>query len=124
MDYQKEKCSSKNHSEVDAIIYCQKCKKYYCNKCQNYHSEILDEHKIINLNNLNEIFIDECKENNHNYKLEFYCKVHNTLCCLGCISRIKEEGYGQHSDCDVCHIKHIKSEKNNKRKYNTFRRII
>ena len=118
MDYQKEKCSSKNHSEVDAIIYCQKCKKYYCNKCQNYHSEILDEHKIINLNNLNEIFIDECKENNHNYKLEFYCKVHNTLCCLGCISRIKEEGYGQHSDCDVCHIKHIKSEKNNKLKEN------
>ena len=51
-------------------------------------------------------------------KLEFYCKNHNTLCCVSCISRIKEEGYGQHSDCDVCHIDNIKDEKKNKLKEN------
>ena len=119
MEYQKKKCSLSKHSEVDAIIYCLKCKEYFCNKCHNYHSEIFENHKIINLNNSNEIFIDTCKENNHEYKLEFYCKEHNTLCCLACISRIKEEGYGQHSDCNVCHIKYIKDEKKNKFKQNT-----
>jgi len=115
---QKKKCSSKNYSEIDAIIYCQKCNKYYCNKCHNYHSEMLYDHQTINLNNPNEVFIDTCQENNHNIKLELYCKNHNTLCCVACTSRLKEEGYGQHSDCDVCHIKNIKEEKKNKLKEN------
>ena len=79
---------------------------------------MLYEHQTINLNNPNEVFIDACQENNHNIKLEFYCKDHNTLCCAACISKLKEEGYGQHSDCDVCHIKNIKEEKKNKLKEN------
>ena len=118
MDNKKQKCSLKKHSEIDAIIFCKECKSYFCNKCQNHHSEIFDGHKTINLNNSNEIFFDACKESNHCYKLEFYCNTHNALCCLACISRIKEDGYGQHSDCDLCHIKYIKNEKKNKLKEN------
>ena len=118
MDNQKKKCNSKNHSEIDAIIFCNECKKYFCNKCQNHHNEMLEEHRTINLNNSNDIFIDKCKENNHTNKLEFYCKNHNTLCCLSCISKIKEKGYGQHFDCDVCLIENIKDEKKNKLKEN------
>ena len=94
MDGQKKKCNSKNHSEIDAIIYYQKCKEYFCNKCKNLHSELFENHQIINLNNSNDIFIDKCKENNHINKLEFYCKKHNSLCCGLCITKIKEEGYG------------------------------
>ena len=115
---EKKKCSSKKHSNIDAIAYCQKCKLYLCNKCQNYHSELFESHEIINLNNPNEVFLDTCNENNHTAKLEFYCKDHNTLCCVACICKLKEEGYGQHSDCDVCHIKNIKDEKRNKLKEN------
>ena len=118
MDTQKKKCSSKKHSDIDAIIFCQKCEKYFCNKCKNLHSDMFEDHLTINLNNSNDIFIDICKENNHKNKLEFYCRVHNTLCCSSCIAKIKEEGFGQHSDCDVCHIKHIKDEKKNKLKEN------
>ena len=118
MEEQKKKCSSKKHSDIDAIIYCQKCKKYMCNKCQNYHSELFEEHKTTNLNNINDIFIETCKEKNHINKLEFFCKEHNTLCCVSCISKLKDEGYGQHFDCDVCHIKNIKDEKKNKLKEN------
>ena len=118
MDNQKKKCSLKKHEEIDAIIYCQDCKKFLCNKCQSLHSDLFDDHKAINLNNSNDIFIDKCKENNHITKLEFYCKKHNILCCLACISRIKEKGYGQHSDCEVCLIENIKDEKKNKLKEN------
>ena len=118
MEEQKKKCSSKKHLDIDAIIYCQKCKKYMCNKCQNYHSELFEEHKTTNLNNINDIFIETCKEKNHINKLEFFCKEHNTLCCVSCISKLKDEGYGQHFDCDVCHIKNIKDEKKNKLKEN------
>ena len=118
MEKQKRKCTSKNHEEIDAIIYCYECKKYFCNKCNNHHSEMCGDHKIIKLNHSNEVFIDTCKENNHINKLEFYCQEHNTLCCLACISWIKEKGYGQHSDCDVCLIENIKNEKKNKLKDN------
>ena len=33
MENKNKKCSLKKHFEVDAIIYCQECKKYLCNKC-------------------------------------------------------------------------------------------
>ena len=113
MENQKKMCSLKKHSNFEAISYCKECRKYLCNKCQKYHSELFEDHNLINLNkNLNKIFIDIC--NDHKNKLEFFCKTHNKLCCLGCISKIKEEGFGQHTDCNVCHIKKLKNEKWNK----------
>ena len=118
MEIQKRKCSLSKHSEIDAVSYCQEWKKYFCNKCLNFHGE-MEDHKTINLNQKNEIFINKCKEENHNCKLEFFCKEHNSLCCVACTSKIKEEGiYGQHHDCNVCFIKDIKEEKRNKLKEN------
>ena len=70
------------------------------------------------MNEKNEIFLDKCKVENHNYKLEFYCKDHNNLCCLACICKIKVERYGQHSGCDTSHINDIKDEIRNKLKEN------
>ena len=104
MELQKKRCSLSKHSEVDAVYYCQECKKYFCNKCQNFHFEMFTEHKPIKLNQLDEVFIDKCKEDNHNDKLEFFCTDHNILCCARCITKIEEEGYGQHKDCNVYHI--------------------
>ena len=105
MESQTAKCSSKKHLENNAVSYCPECQKYLCNKCLYLHSELLEDHKPINLTKENkEIFINKCKEENHTYKLEFYCKEHNTLCCSLCTSKIKKEGYGQHSDCDVIFI--------------------
>ena len=118
MENQKMKCSLKKHSEVDAISFCQDCKIYLCNKCQNHHSEILENHKTINLKDEKDIFINACQKENHFLNLEFYCKDHNTLCCSACVSKIKEGGYGQHFDCDVYHITKIKDEKRNKLKDN------
>ena len=118
MENQNVKCSSKKHAEIDAVSYCPECEKYLCNKCLNFHAEMLEGHKTIKLNEKKEIFIDKCKEENHKDKLEFYCKEHNTLCCTACITKIKAEGYGQHSECNVIHIKEIKDEKRNKLKEN------
>ena len=114
METLNKKCSSNKHPEIDAVFYCQDCKKYFCNKCQNMYSDILDDHQIINLNKINEVFINKCKEDNHNCNLEFYCKDHNILCCLGCIAKIKNERYGKHHDCKIFEIKDIKDEKRNK----------
>ena len=116
MDIQNQKCSSNKHKDIDAIAYCQECNKYFCNKCKNIHKDILEDHKVINLNEINEVFINICKEPNHPNKLEFYCKNHNISCCLACTAKIKEEGYGKHLDCDIYNIKDIKGEKKNKLK--------
>ena len=70
------------------------------------------------MNEKKEIFIDKCKEENHPCKLEFYYKDHNTLCCGLCTSKFKEEGYGQHFDCNVTPIKKIQDKKRNKLKEN------
>ena len=93
MEIQNPKCSSSKHSEFNAVSYCPECKKYLCNKCQNLHNELLEDHKTINLNEKKEIFINKCKEKNHNDKLEFYCKDHNILCCVGCTSKFKDVSF-------------------------------
>ena len=114
MEKNKQKCSFKDHKEVDAIYYCQDCKAFVCNKCFNYHQGLLEHHYIHNLDNNKEIFIDICKEKNHLHKMEFYCKNHNQLCCAACITKLETKGYGQHKDCDVCIIEDIKELKKNK----------
>ena len=120
MDSQRKKCSSNKHSNIDAIFYCKECKKYFCNKCQNFHSDFFETHTLINLekDDPDNIFIDICKEEKHPYKLDFYCKNHNVLCCAACCMKLKDDIYGKHKDCDVCFIKDIKVEKKNKLKGN------
>ena len=119
MDNNNKKCSLKKHEEINAISYCQECKIYMCNKCENHHIELFQNHHEHKLDkDINEIFTGFCKEINHFDKLEFYCKNHNKLCCTACISKIKREGKGQHTDCDVCNIEDIKEEKKNKLKEN------
>jgi len=119
MENKKKKCSSKKHSKIDAVNYCQECKLFLCNKCLSFHSEILENHTLYNLDkDINDIFTDICKYENHFDKLDFHCKNHNQLCCLACICKIITEGYNQHKDCEVCKIKDIENEKKNKLKEN------
>ena len=115
MEFNLHKCSSKEHLNIDSSYYCFECKIYMCNKCDNMHSKLFQNHsKVKSDKNMNEIYKLFCNENNHNEKLEFYCKDHNKLCCGLCLCKIKDKGMGQHKDCDVCIIEEIKNEKMNK----------
>ena len=118
MEIQKIKCSSKKHENIDAILFCQACKVYMCNKCSNHHSELFEDHIKYDLKEDIEFFTGICSEPNHKKELEYFCKTHNKLCCVACISKIKSKGYGQHSNCQVCNIEEIKDEKKNKLKEN------
>ena len=118
MDNKLIKCSSKIHSEINAISYCQECRVYMCNKCEKFHSELLQNHHSYNLDkNINEIFTGFCKLSNH-YELKYYCKNHNQLCCVACIANIKDKENGQHKDCNICIIENIQNEKKNNLKKN------
>jgi len=108
------KCSLEEHKEIDAICTCPECGIYMCNKCENHHSSLFKNHHPYKLNKEDEVFTGICKEKGHPNKLKYFCKNHNQLCCAACISKINEEGDGQHKDCDVCNIKNIKEEKKNK----------
>ena len=112
------KCFSEDHKEIDAICFCPECKIYMCNKCLNIHSSFFKNHNTYNLNKEEEIFTGFCQEKNHPNKLEYYCKIHNKLCCANCLCKVNEIGDGQHKDCDVCIIQDIKEEKKNKLKEN------
>jgi len=112
------KCSLKNHLEIKAISYCQECKRYMCNKCDKLHSELFnDDHHQYKLDkDTTEIFTGLCKEKNHLIELTYFCITHNKLCCPKCITKIKNEEDGQHTDCNVCSLKDIEDEKRNKLK--------
>ena len=119
MEENKQKCFNKSHKEINAIIYCQICKVYLCNKCENFHSQLYPGHLVANSDkDITDIFTGFCKEKEHFNKLKYFCKTHNQLCCSACITKIKGEGDGQHTDCEVCIIEEIKQEKKNKLKEN------
>ena len=114
-----KKCSSIKHKEIIATNYCPECKIYMCNKCENYHSELFQNHHQVKLDtDIKLLFTGFCKEENHLDKLEFFCKDHNKLCCVSCISKIKINGKGEHKDCNICIINDIKEEKKNNLKNN------
>ena len=50
MENQIKKCSLKSHNKFNAIINCKECKLYMCEKCLVHHSELFEDHKVINLN--------------------------------------------------------------------------
>jgi hypothetical protein len=112
---EKKKCSSKKHSDIDARYYCIECNVFICIKCFNFHSELCDNHHTYELNkNVKEIFTGLCPEINHGKELDYFCSDHNQLCCVVCLSKVKDNGYGKHSDCKFCKIEEIKDEKKNK----------
>ena len=114
-----KKCSSKEHSDINAINFCQKCEIFMCHKCDIFHSNLFSRHQTYNINeDIKNIFSGMCKENNHNIKLDLFCKNHNILCCAACIANIKDKRYGKHKDCEICTIENIKDEKMSQLKNN------
>ena len=112
MEKQKKNCSSKDHENIEAIIYCQQCQIYMCKKCDNIHSKLCQHHHPYNLDKDSEdIFTGICKVQNHSVKLNYFCKNHNQLCCAECITKIKDKENGQHNDCNICSIEDIKDKK-------------
>ena len=90
-----------------------------CNKCSTHHKGLCKNHQQLNLSkDYENIYIDICKEENHNLQFEYYCKNHNILCCGLCIAKLKGKGKGQHKDCEIIFLEDIKEEKKNKLKKN------
>ena len=110
------RCSLESHKKIDAISFCSQCKIYMCNKCEKLHSELFLNHQIIKIDkkDTKDLLITLCQEKNHQNELNYFCKKHNKLCCIFCISKIKNNEIGQHSDCDICFIEDIENEKKNK----------
>ena len=115
MEVHKKQCSLSAHENIYAISFCPKCTIYMCNKCQNLHKELFENHQTVNLSkDMDDFFSGICNNENHSNNLDFFCKTHNILCCVGCISKIKNKIYGQHSDCQIYNIEDIQNEKKNK----------
>ena len=115
-----KKCAFEEHKNIDAIDYCSECDIYVCEKCKDYHQYLVENNHNKNLRNKenNEINKEICYEHNHENKYEYFCKTHNTLCCIKCVTKIRGSGNGQHSQCDICFIDDIREEKKMKLKQN------
>ena len=125
MENKKQKCSLKEHNEFDDNSYCQKCDIYMCNKCEKHHISIFPIHQIFTLDkDISKIFTGFCKVEKHQIELDYFCKTHNVLCCVKCISKIKSKGNGQHTDCNVCNYEDIIDEKKQNLQNNTLNHKI
>ena len=112
-------CSFQEHQAIKAITYCYICKIYMCNKCEIFHSKMFETHKSINIDKINkDFFTGYCKEENHPFELEYFCKTHKQLCCAKCVIKIGNKKDAIHKDCNVCPIEEIKDEKINNLKEN------
>ena len=88
MENKNIKCSSEEHKELKADIYCQECNINMCKTCLNHHNFLFKNHHIIKIDEYEEQhFIGICKD--HNIKMEFFCNSHNTLCCSSCITKVQ-----------------------------------
>ena len=122
----KYQCSSKDHSEISVVSFCQKCEIYMCSKCDSIHSSLCPNHQRYSLNEENnkffsDIFTGFCSlEKHHQIELDYFCKNHNQLCCAACIAKIKDKENGQHNDCEVCSLEEIKEEKKEELNKNIF----
>ena len=115
METMKIYCSLKEHEKNEALLFCPECQIYMCNKCDQSHSGLFLNHHLIKLDkDIKNIFTGFCKYDNHNQKLKYFCKDHNELCCGLCITKIKGQGNGQHTECNICFLDDIKDEKKNK----------
>ena len=109
-----QKLKSNRHEEIKSIFSFKESNSYMFNKCSNFHSELFENHHNYAFRKeKDDIFNGLCKENGHSIELKFFCKTHNQLCCVACICKLKGNGYGQHTDCEVCFIDEIKNEKKN-----------
>ena len=119
MEIKRYKCSNKDDQNIDAVLFCGECRIYMCNKCEKHHIKLFPTHLTYNPDSLNnDFFTGYCKEPNHLNKLEYFCKNHNTLCCLSCISKMLKNGVGLHKDCEVCFLEDIIEQKKDKMKSN------
>ena len=118
MENKQSNCSAKDHQEIKAISFCQECRLYMCENCKKIHLDLYNHHQLDLNDEKHDMLLGICKENNHNYNLEYFCKTHNKLICLACIASIKQKGKGQHKNCKVCIIEDIKEEKAKKLKEN------
>ena len=48
-----QKCNSKKHEDINAVVFCKDCNKFLCIKCKNFHSDLFDNHKLTPINNNN-----------------------------------------------------------------------
>ena len=111
------KCSLEKHKEVDANKICSECKINMCNKCENLHSQLFENHHIYNINKNGETFTGYCKEKGH-IEIKYFCKDHNQLCCVACITKLSTKGDGQHKNCNICEVENIKLLEELEKKFN------
>ncbi len=68
--------SIKDHSGIEAVVYCQECNLYMCNKCDNLHSKLFNNHHKYKIDqDIKGLFTGFCKQEKHSNELKYFCKI-------------------------------------------------
>ncbi|XP_063435845.1 uncharacterized protein LOC134716768 [Mytilus trossulus] len=92
-------CESQ-HVTTDATFWCPECDEGLCSTCLKYHnaSKSLRDHEVIPVDNYRQLpsFVASVHQycSDHDKKYQLYCLLHESPCCLLCVSTT-------HKKCDL-----------------------
>ncbi|CAC5399741.1 unnamed protein product [Mytilus coruscus] len=87
------------HASTEAQQWCSQCEQALCDDCVHYHSQAKASrnHKAIPVSDFRKLpaFVRSLKKtcNKHGEKTDFFCLIHENLCCPYCIQTM-------HKQCD------------------------
>ncbi|XP_052091216.1 uncharacterized protein LOC127728065 [Mytilus californianus] len=87
------------HASTEALQWCSQCEQALCDDCVHYHSQAKASrnHKAIPVSDFRKLpaFVRSLKKtcNKHGEKTDFFCLIHENLCCPYCIQTM-------HKQCD------------------------
>jgi tripartite motif-containing protein 2/3 len=88
------------HTIKNADNWCPECEEGLCSECLKHHnvSKCTKSHEVISIENYHKIpqsvyrIVQHCTEHDRRYQI--YCPMHESLCCLLCISENHQECVG------------------------------
>lgn len=84
-------CSSRNLN-TEALSYCKDCGKQFCNECLQYHNKVLDWHRVLgkdavqNWGEVKHVTANVMCDDHPGKELEMFCADHDCLCCHICVN--------------------------------------
>lgn len=97
------------HTSEMATAWCSQCSQLLCDGCALYHSQakISKDHETVTIDNYAKLpcFVKSLRSNcgEHNNKSDFYCPVHEVLCCVSCVQDVHK----------MCGVNSIQSQAEN-----------
>lgn len=84
----------RSHKSANAVKYCTDCDEGLCEMCESSHAaiKVTQSHFLMDISIFRRMkcYVNKQCKKHSGYKLKFYCKIDDCLCCRNCIESFHE----------------------------------